>query len=275
MKDLITKLRSLELETFPTREIEEIISKFGALPVAVTDYDKGKIIHRARQINKGQVLSENHELSFTPDKFNSKYQRASTPEQTMFYGAVIPEIKGQGELTTERIIGACEVSNLLRDPNTEDGEEIIIFGKWCVKEKITLLSIISPDMEKNKINFFQEMTRDYHLYLEQLGEQKEDAIAFQEYMSSEFAKIDIRGEYDYLISAKLTENAIRNCDGVIYPSVRADYNGLCVAIKPKSATEKLELISVLECSISKKNKNVRITNLRFTDKINNGKFELK
>ncbi|WP_320017805.1 hypothetical protein [Labilibaculum manganireducens] len=274
MEDTINELKAYKLETFPVEEIKASIFKFGKVPVAVTDYDAGKIIHRARPIKKGINLTEDHELSFTPEEYNTKYQRASTPEQTMFYGAVVPEIEGEGEITSERIIGASEVSDFLRNPESEDGEEIIVFGKWLVKEKITLLSIINPEVQNNKIKFFQDMTKDYHTFLNSIGEKKKDAIAFQEYMSSEFSKSEILGEHDYLITAKFTENLIEKCDGVIYPSVRADYNGLCVAIKPESAKTKLELIEVLECSLIKKDKSIKLTNLRHTDKVEDGKFKL-
>jgi len=193
----------------------------------------------------------------------------------MFYGAVIPEIDGEDELKSERIIGACETSDLLRDANSPDGEEIIVFGKWRVKNKTSLVSIINPEIENNKIRFFQKMTKDYHLFLENNKDKKEDALLLQSFLSSEFAKSDIGGEYDYLITSMFTEEIIKHLDGVIYPSVRADYNGLCLALKPETANENLELIAVLECSVTKKGNEVKVENLRYTDKIENGKFELK
>lgn len=276
MKEHIEAFKKLDLKTNPVKEIENIISQIGALPVAITDFDKSKIIHRARPIKKGENLTSADQLSFTPKELNSEYRRASTPEQTMFYGAVIPEIIGEKEINLERIIGACETSKFLRDANSPDGEEIIVFGKWRVKDKISLLSIINPEIEKNKISFFQEMTNNYHLFLESIKEKKESAELFQSFLSSEFAKLVIKGqEYDYLITSKFTEEIIKHCDGVIYPSVQADYNGLCVAIKPETANANLELVEVSECLITKRNNQVTIQNLRYTDKIVNGKFELK
>lgn len=275
MKDIIDAFKKLDLSTSPIKEVEEIISRIGQLPVAITDFDSGKIIHRARKIKKGENLTSVEQLSFTPNKHNTTYQRASTPQQTMFYGAVIPEVEGENEISLERIVGACETSNFLRDTNAPDGEEIIVFGKWRVKKKTSLLSIINPEIESNKIAFFQEMTKNYHSFLEKNKDKKEDAELFQSFLSSEFAKSNIRGQYDYLITSKFTETIIKHLDGVIYPSVRADYNGLCVAIKPETANENLELVAVLECSVTKKGNEVKVENLRYTDKIEDGQFELK
>lgn len=275
MKEIIDAFEKLDLSTTPKKEIDEIISRIKLLPAAITDFDSGKIIHRARKIKKGENLSTVEQLSYTPSEFNTTYQRASTPEQTMFYGAVIPEVEGENEINLERIIGACETSSFLRDTNSPDGEEIIVFGKWRVKQKTSLFSIINPEIENNQIEFFKEMTMNYHSFLDANKDKIEDAELFQTFLSSEFAKSNIRGEFDYLISSKFTEFVVKHLAGVIYPSVRADYNGLCVAIKPEIADENLELVAVLECSVTKKGNEVQVESLRFTDKIENGKFNLK
>lgn len=275
MKSLIEKLKDLDLESEPVKEIEEIISGFGYLPVILTDYHEGKIIHRARCINKGDNIVNASQLSFTPTKLNTRYQRASTPEQTMFYGALIPEINIEGEISNERLIGACEASKFLRDYDAPDGEEIIVFGKWIVRNKISLLTIINPEIESNNINFFKKMTSKYHVFLETYPDKREDAELFQSFMSSEFAKSDIKGDFDYLITAKFTERIIEHYDGVVYPSVRAEFNGLCVAINPEIVNENLELIGVLECKISKLGNKVNIQNLRYANEVVNGEFELR
>lgn len=64
MKKIIEAFKMLDLKTTPIKEIEEVISKIGALPVAITDFDNGKIIHRARRIKKGENLTSVEQLSF-------------------------------------------------------------------------------------------------------------------------------------------------------------------------------------------------------------------
>lgn len=276
MNEIIERFKNLDLEKASEKDVLNIFDKLRFLPAPITDYHEGKIIHRARRISKGQTVNLNSELSYTPEQFNNSFQRASTPRQTMFYGAVIPEIRGEIEVPNERIIGACEISDFLRNIDSPDGEETIVFGKWRVKETISLLSIIDPATELNKIAFFKEMTEGYHKFLEHINDEKNNAILFQEFISSEFSKPKINSERDYLISALLTERVINQCDGVIYPSVRADYKGLCVSIKPETVDEKMELIEVLECSVIKKNGAVKITNLRYAE-VNpeESEFELK
>ncbi len=276
MKQIINDFKNLDLGNVSEKEVSDIFNRLTSLPVPITDYHKGKIIHRARIIKDNQTVKLNTELSYVPKKFNTSFQRASTPRQTMFYGAVVPQIQSDDEISNARIIGACEVSDFLRNSNCPDGKQKIVFGNWVVKETISLLSIIDPAIETNKINFFKEITENYHKFLEQGNEDKENTVLFQEYISAEFSKLDIKSQKDYLISALFTELVIDQCDGVIYPSVRADYNGLCVSIKPEAVDNKMELISVLECLVVKKEGKVNIINLRFGE-VASGEtqFELK
>lgn len=74
-----------------------------------------------------------------------------------------------------------------------------------------------------------------------------------------------------LFSALISNTGV---DGVLYPSVRAAGIGLCVAIQPRVA-DKLKLISVRKCLLSKENGTVKITYLKACEvKDSSGTFEL-
>jgi hypothetical protein len=64
-------------------------------------------------------------------------------------------------------------------------------------------------------------------------------------------------------------------DGILYPSVRTNEDGICIAIKPDSADVKLQLIKVLQCKLTKVEKHVSIINLKYCDVLgNNEEFQL-
>lgn len=86
------------------------------------------------------------------------------------------------------------------------------------------------------------------------------SLKIQTFLAEEFAKKEIRGDFDYMISAIFTEFAIeQGYDGVIYPSVRVDGKGFNIAITPESS-QKLNLYVAGECSVYKYKDNVSIGN---------------
>ena len=57
-----------------------------------------------------------HELSYVPADKNKKYQRGSTPNQTMFYGIL-------SDTNDTQLVGCLgEICDCLREPNPQDGE---------------------------------------------------------------------------------------------------------------------------------------------------------
>jgi hypothetical protein len=88
--DTIKALQSLNLATYPKHEIIRLIRKFGQFGIIQMTLHPGKSIIRARPMNPNEHFRTRAELSYKPALANKTYQRASTPDQTMFYGAVIP-----------------------------------------------------------------------------------------------------------------------------------------------------------------------------------------
>jgi hypothetical protein len=79
-------------------------------------------------------------------------------------------------------------------------------------------------------------------------------------LADEFAKENLRGDYDYMISAIFTQIAVnKGYDGIFYPSVRVGGKGFNIAITPQ-ATKKLGLYVAGECSLYKKKNHTIIDN---------------
>lgn len=251
IEQIITKIRGLDLSTYPKKEIEDLIKKVGNIGYIIVTFHKGKSVMRARPNYDGERFSKKSDFSFKPQNLNKTYQRASTPNQTMFYATSIPEKIEKGELDNMRVVGVAETIQMMRD-KTKSGYQKISFGRWYVEEDIDLLAIIHKDTYLKESSYTRELVEAYKSFIKQSPKEFQDrSFKFQNFLADEFSK-DVEGnDYDYIISAIFSEMATsKGLDGIIYPSVRVDGKGFNIAITPK-ATEKLGLYVAGECSFYK------------------------
>lgn len=249
--EIIDGLKNLNLDEQPSNEIEELIKKVGKIGYMLVTFHKGKSIMRARPNDEGQRFCHKNELSFKPQEYNKTYQRASTPNQTMFYATSLPDKIEPGELDNARIIGVVEAMPWLRD-KTSSGYKKITFGRWYVQEDLNLISIIHKDTFYKESNYTRELVDAYNHFINQEDKEMiEKSLKFQHFLADEFSK-EIQTHTDYLISAIFTEIVTKNpnIDGVLYPSVRVLGKGFNVAIKPESC-KKIGLYVAGECSVYK------------------------
>jgi hypothetical protein len=228
------------------------------------------------------------DLSYKPAKYNTKYQRASISNSTVFYGSIF---KKQGQnfynANESRIVGLCETSFIWRNHQKEygiikDGEELITFGKWDVLKDLTLAVIFNHDefirnneIVKSVADSFINMSKDM----------PEDIIdkskLISRFFANEFAKKDIDSDSDYLISSIYADYLLNSDElpepihGILYPSVRAEGKGCNVAINSKYVDSFLSLSNVVECIVYSNNNKVVIDNHREANvKFGSDKFKL-
>jgi len=251
VRTIIESLKKLDLSKYPKDEILSLLKQLGDIGYIVVKFHKGKSVMRARPNYNGERFEKKSDYSFKPQKCNKTYQRASTPNQTMFYATTIPENVKPGELANMRIIGVAETIPMMRDKN-KSGYQKISFGRWFVNEDIKLLAIVHKDTYLKQSNYTRELVSAYEAFINsQSPEIIEKSLLFQTYLADEFSKAEIRDDYDYMISALFSELVTKSgLDGVIYPSVRVGGAGFNIAITPE-ATAKLSLHVAGECSIYK------------------------
>jgi hypothetical protein len=269
-------LKKIDLTKNSVEEINQLINKIGALPIMRTEYEKGKIFDRAVRINVDEAdFNTRSRLSYAPAEYNTNYLRASTPENTMFYGSVLKDNYTIDDHSNTRITACCETSELLRDNSIPEGERLMIIGTWEVQEFMTLATIFDPSKEY-VIDYLQKIKNDYLILLKQNPELETKGIEYLKFLANEFSKdVKTGNNHEYYISALLsTLMSNTGLDGVLYPSVRAAGIGLCTAIHPRVA-DKLKLISVRKCLLKKENGKVKITYLKACDVEDDSKpFEL-
>lgn len=268
MKEInpIKKLKALDLSKYAVDEINSIFKEFGKLGVVVMTLHKDKSIIRARSNEPNETFKAVSELSYKPAEFNRTFQRASTPNTTMFYGCVVPENVAGGEIDTARITAIFEASKLYRE-QIENGEEKITFSRWVVTKDIPLIAIVYHNDFINSSSHTNELHKAYLAFLE---DNPIDIIAnsntVTEYLAGEFAKKETSHDYDYLISALFTEVALRKgFAGVYYPSVRAEGKGFNVAIHPDFVNDNMKVIVAGQCTLYKKAKHMILDNDTISD----------
>lgn len=251
IEEIIEGLKNLDLSTYPDKEIRQLLNKIGVIASMVVIYHKGKSVMRARANENDIRFSKKQDFSFKPQEFNKTYQRASTPNQTMFYATAIPDKIEPGELDNMRLIGVAETIPMLRDKQ-KSGYQKISFGRWIVKEDLNLLAIIHKDSYYSESSFTKELVEAFNEASKKVPKELiEKSLAIQTYLADEFSKAEINGDYDYMISAIFSEIITKaGYDGIFYPSVRVAGKGFNIAITPE-ATEKLGLYVAGECSIYK------------------------
>ena len=248
---IIEEFKKLNLSKYPVAEIKKLFNLVGHIGAIVVTFHKGKSVMRARPNEENQRFDKKADLSFKPQEFNKTYQRASTPNQTMFYATSVPDKLENGELDNMRIIGVTETIPMLRD-KTKSGFQKISFGRWIVEEDIKLMAIVHHESYYKESNYTRELVNAFKGFIEGYPKEIiEKSLKFQDYLASEFAKEKIEADYDYMISAIFAENVTNNgLDGILYPSVRTAGKGFNIAITTK-ASEKLGLYVAGEFSIYK------------------------
>jgi len=262
---VIKELKELDLKSATQTHVEFILSKIRKLPFFKHIIPSDSFFTRARQLNEGENFSTNEDLRYLPQWKNGKFQRASTPNGTMFYGVFIPNENINTESDKPRAIVACEAVDFMRNPKPqESAEATLVYGKWRTLKECKLAVILSLDESQNNNPYSKQTSQVYRNWIESKHQDYiEQTKLLIDYFTKEYSKFVPEDEhFNYKISGIFSEIIIRNnyVDGIIYPSVKTDGKGLCVAIKPDFVNENMILEKVLQCKVTKEKTHTNITN---------------
>lgn len=251
IQSALTQLGQLDLSTYPYAATKKLIGQLGRFGCILVTLHHCKTLMRARPNYNDERFFTKCDFTYKPQQFNKTFQRASTPNRTMFYASTIPETIQPGELDNTRVIGAFEALSWLRDKTTK-GYQKISFGRWLVTKDINLIAIVQHDNYYNQSSYTRELADSFKKFTSAYPDLKDETIAISDFFAKEFAKDKIAGDYDYLLSATFAETVVdKGLDGILYPSVRVGGQGFNVAIRPEIADTNLDLVVAGECSIYK------------------------
>ena len=125
----LKELSDLDYTTFPYDKAQELIKQLGIIPSMAKLVEPGQGVIRSRKYEKGQKsFTDISELSFKPSKYNTTYQRASTPFRTMFYSCPANSNIGISKVDS-RITGVVESLPWIQDKTTCRMQRVS-FGRW-------------------------------------------------------------------------------------------------------------------------------------------------
>lgn len=259
---IIEDLKALDLKNCKDDEITKLLGEMGVVPWMCVTLHPDKLIMRIRPNYGNEEFFHRKELTYKPKHLNYTYQRASTPQNTMFYGSIISDYYYGHEPDSERYVATLESLPWSLDKNVK-GFQKHTLSRWRVKEDINILAIVHHDQFIQDRKFTEELENTYRDTIQgftQENREKYDRVV--KYISEEFAK-PVKEHYEYKISA-LFSNIItqKGLDGVIYPSVQNAGYGYNVAITPQAADAKLELSVAGECVLYKNKTSVIVDNLK-------------
>lgn len=257
--EIIKNIQAFDLKTATSEDIRKNLQLLERFGVMITTLHPGKKIIRAR-LSEPKSFKNVSALSYKPQKFNQIFQRASTPQKTMFYGSIVPEIQGTTEPTTARITILFEISEFVRDTKTI-GELDITFSAWEVTEDIDLVSIVHHKGFQRPTQLSNNLQQQFKKLISDNPELEIPSLEISAFLAGEFAKESIGHHTDYKISAIYSEIVSEKYDGILYPSVRLAGEGINIALKPETVDTKLKFLGASECRLYKNELNVFLDNL--------------
>lgn len=275
IKEHLDILRSLKTDRYPREDIEyaihSILNTIGKkMPLGCFILHAGSEIIRVRpNRNFDETFNTRSELHYKPQEFNTTYQRASTPNQTIFYGSLTQQISEKVKVYLPRLASTLEAIPWIRD-NDASGMQKITYSRWKVVGDIPLYPVVFNSTFTNNplVKRFMDFTISY--IKEQNPEDADDILSLFRYISNEFGKIHVsNNDYHYLITSIFTEILLSRSKGrfhgIIYPSTRVYGDDSNVAIHPDVVDNNLDLIAVGESVLYKENMNIIIDNLTVTE----------
>jgi len=274
LNNTINKLRRLDLQSTHVNDIISLFMSIGETVNINLTIGINSTFLRARPNKDCPRFSKKQELSIKPAKYNSDFQRASSPRKTMFYGVYMSGKLNQYDLDVMRTTAAYETICEIRVPNNPYQGKLTL-GYWCNVQRLNLMAIVHKK-EYTEINPYTKEI--YEAYKEHLANNDrrlmDKSLEFYDFLADEFSKKTIRGNYDYKITALYSEAASRhNVDGILYPSVRLGGVSNNVALK-KSAMKKLRLYAVEEATVQQVENNVQVSVNAFAQCNDKPTFEL-
>lgn len=240
-KLVISELQKIPMISENVQQIKELV-RYLRFPIVGSVASKGFTIVRAR---RGDGYRTQTEVSYKTASLCKTAQRASLPNQTIFYGVLSDD---ERHLENARAICVAECSSLFREGILAAGREKITSTQWLITDDIRVACIMSANsfegvsnnklLENIKANFLAKFSGDL------------DVLNIAEFVEHEFSKkVQAGNESEYLLSASIADSLLYSFDfeAVAYPSVKfGGQAGLNIAIRPDVVDSKLQLLNIVE-----------------------------
>lgn len=267
-KNIQTIQNMLESNTFQREVLLDILKSYGEnialMPIKLFAHQK---ILRTRQ-NEDDVFGYVHELSYPPKKF-ARTDRASLEGKPMFYASIFT--KGvEYTHAYPRIISALETIPLLRAKGTI-GQKIITQSVWMIDKELHVFSFPLSSKYKRACSEINMLSSDWNNVLK--NEYTEASIDFFSFIGELMARSKESCLYE--ITSTCIDFILKHFDfdGVLYPSVQAEGQGVNICIKPNVVDSKISFTGAATEVIVRNGDNSEMHILGNTNMITRNSFE--
>lgn len=258
----------LDSNTFQRGVLLDILESYGEdialIPIKLFVHQK---ILRTRK-NEDGFFGYIHELSYPPKEY-ARTDRASIEGKPMFYASIFTK-EVEKSHAYPRIISALETIPLLRAKGTS-GQNLITQSVWMIDEEIHVYSFPLSSQYKRACSEINMLNSDCKKVLK--NEYSEDSIEFFSFIGDLMARPNESCLYE--ITATCIDFILEhyNFDGVLYPSVQAEGQGMNICIKPDVVDSKISFAGAATEVIVRNGDNSQIHILGNTHMITKDSFE--
>lgn len=258
IEKVLTELKTVNLSKVSYERIYKVLDTLLAnIPICTAEFPIGTEICRGRvHQSKGLFFSES-EISYRTDYENIRMQRANDIKQSMFYGSLARQMKDCNEqwINDGIVTLLHECSPDLRNKKNLDQINRITWmtvGSWISVKPVRFVNICFNQKAKDANPIISESHNEYERAIRQDAKERTECILkILECISDEFAKENCPSDDAYKVSSAYTNFSITELfkkkipvAGIVYPSVRAEFKGINVALNPIDVEECLELKKV-------------------------------
>lgn len=267
-KNIQAILNMLDSNTFQRGVLLDILESYGEdialIPIKLFVHQK---ILRTRK-NEDGFFGYIHELSYPPKEY-ARTDRASIEGKPMFYASIFTK-EVEKSHAYPRIISALETISLLRAKGTS-GQNLITQSVWMIDEEVHVYSFPLSSQYKRACSEINMLNSDCKKVLK--NEYSEDSIEFFSFIGDLMARPNESCLYE--ITATCIDFILEhyNFDGVLYPSVQAEGQGMNICIKPDVVDSKISFAGAATEVIVRNGDNSQIHILGNTHMITKDSFE--
>lgn len=267
-KNIQAILNMLDSNTFQRGVLLDILESYGEdialIPIKLFVHQK---ILRTRK-NEDVFFGYIHELSYPPKEY-ARTDRASIEGKPMFYASIFTK-EVEKSHAYPRIISALETIPLLRAKGTS-GQNLITQSVWMIDEEVHAYSFPLSSQYKRACSEINMLNSDWDKVLK--NEYSEDSIEFFSFIGDLMAKPNESCLYE--ITATTIDFILEHFDfdGVLYPSVQAEGQGMNICIKPDVVDSKISFAGAATEVIVRNGDNSQIHILGNTHMITKDSFE--
>lgn len=258
----------LDDNTFNRDLLEHILRSYGediaVIPIQILGNQK---ILRTRQ-NNDDFFGYIHELSYPPAKF-ARTDRASLEGKPMFYASVFTK---DAEISNAlpRIVSALETIQLLKDIGAS-GVKVMTQSVWNVNEPLHVFAFPFSDKYKRACSEIEMLNKGWNETLRM--NYSDESIEFFTYIGDLMAQPHTSCLYDITATCVNYILSNFNFEGVIYPSVPVEGEGMNICIKPEVVDSKISFLTAAVEIVLRHEMKSQIEIIGHTNMISDDAFE--